>query len=105
MGTRLDTRGERAEQAAYPGRKYRVTAFTTTHKIVGTAFAATGDYDPSWRTSDFLRSFDGDRMVLGDVEIRDVKTGTIVDKPEYVMLSLRSVEMLYAEELGVDALV
>lgn len=100
MGVKLDKiDAQQLEQLISTGRKYRVTVFTTRHKIVGTAFVARSDFDDTWRTSDFLRSFDHDRMTLGDVEIRDIATGTIVDKPDYVLLNLDAAEVLYAEEI------
>lgn len=102
MSVRLDTFGARlepAETVKKSGQRFRVTAFTASHKIVGTAFVPTEEYDRSWRASDFLRSVDSGHMILGEVEIRDIATGTIVDRPDYVMLNLDSVEIVYAEEL------
>lgn len=96
--TKMDTFEKQVEQLISSGRRYRVTAFTSSHKIVGTAFVASEDHEPSWRTSDFLRSLTNEHLTLGDAEIRDIATGTIVDRPDYVMLSLRSVEVMYAEE-------
>lgn len=102
MGVKLDTIAEQAlqvEEFKLHGRRYRVTAFTARHRIEGTAFVSPDAYNESWRSSDFMRSIDEERLVLGEVEIRDVATGTIVDKPDFVMLNLRTVEVVYAREL------
>lgn len=97
---KLDTmEKQQIEEIKRSGRRFKVTAFTSSHKIVGTAFLPDSDYDESWRSSDFLRSIAHDHMILGEVEMRDVVTGTIVDRLDYVMLSLRSVEVVYAEEI------
>lgn len=102
MDIKLDTievRPEHLDEFRSSGRRFRVTAFTSSHKIEGTAFVAMDEYNDSWRSSDFLRSVDGERLVIGDVEIRNITTGTIVDQPGFVMLNLDAVEVLYAREL------
>jgi hypothetical protein len=101
MNVRLDSieaQLARLEQIKSTGTRFRVTAFTSSHKIVGTAFVAEDDYEDSWRASDFLRSIDSGHLILGEVEIRDITTGTIVDRPEFAMLNLKSVEVVYAEK-------
>ena len=80
-------------------RRFRITLYVGGLRIVGTAFLTMDTRSSSRRTSDFLRHFPEDYMTLTEVQIYDLELDSIIDEPDFILLNVKKIDLLYAKEL------
>ncbi|MHB8168968.1 MAG: hypothetical protein ACYDET_04875 [Thermoleophilia bacterium] len=80
-------------------RRFRVTIYMGGFKVVGTAILTMDTRSSSRRTSDFLRNFPEDYMTLTEVQIHDLELNTVIDEPDFILLNVKKIDLLYAKEV------
>jgi len=81
-------------------RHFQVTVFIDELKIVGKAFWSVDARSSSRRASDFLHSLPIDRITLASPHIYERSTGKVIDEPAFVIVNMKRISAIYADELA-----
>jgi hypothetical protein len=80
-------------------RKFNVTIYTGDLTIVGSTILTIDIRSSSRRTSDFVRTLKShDFLTISDAKVIDRPKNKIIDKPDYILVSLAQVDAIYAED-------
>ncbi|RJQ46151.1 MAG: hypothetical protein C4534_03340 [Gaiellales bacterium] len=80
-------------------RKFQVVIYMGDLTIVGTTVLTIDIRSSSRRTSDFVRTIKAsDFLTVSDARVIDRPRNKVVDKPSYILVSLKKVDALYAED-------
>ncbi|MHB0915545.1 MAG: hypothetical protein ACYC5A_00735 [Thermoleophilia bacterium] len=80
-------------------RRFRVVIYMGDLTIIGSTVLAIDARLSSRRTSDFIRTIKAsDFLTVGDAQVIDRPKNKIIDKPEYILVSLKQVDALYCDD-------
>lgn len=81
------------------GHRLQVTAYTHSLKITGTAHMGLPTRTTSQRPSDILFYYPEDYLKLADARVTDRNMNKIIDEPPYIIINMRQVDAIHAEEI------
>lgn len=80
-------------------RKFNVVIYMGDLTITGSTVLTIDIRSSSRRTSDFIRTIKAnDFMTISDAKVIDRPRNKIIDKPPYILVSLKKVDAIYAED-------
>ncbi|MHB1390582.1 MAG: hypothetical protein ACYCXF_05010 [Thermoleophilia bacterium] len=84
------------------GHRLQVTAYTHSLKITGIAYVGLPTRTTSRRPSDILFYYPEDFLKLAEVRVTDRNLNKIIDEPPYIIINMRQVDAIHAEDIDAD---
>lgn len=80
-------------------RKFNIVVYTGDLTIIGSTILTIDVRSSSRRTSDFVRTMkSGEFLTISEAKVIDRPKNKIIDKPDYILVSLNTVNAIYAED-------
>jgi hypothetical protein len=79
-----------------------VTAYTANLKITGKLHITVSTRSSDRRPSDLIRNYPEEHMTLARVKIFSLADGKLLEEPPFIVLNVRTVDLLWAEEQAED---